>query len=45
MTLDSNALGHQMPLAGGTSDCPLHSQLYSSECQDDLMLYSSWPPD
>ena len=37
MTLGGTALGHQMPLLGGTSDCPLHSQLHALECHDDLM--------
>ena len=36
LTLHSTALDHQMPLLGDTSDCPLHSQLHSSECQDYL---------
>ena len=37
MTLCSTALGHQMPLPGGTSDCNLPSQLHSSTCQTDLV--------
>ena len=45
LTLHNTDLDHQMPLPEGTSDCTLHSQLYSSTCQDDLMLYWSWPPD
>ena len=35
-TLCSTDVDHQMPLPGGMSDCPLHSQLHSSTCQDDL---------
>ena len=30
---------------GGMSACLMHSQLHSSECQDDLMWYCSRPPD
>ena len=37
LTWHSTALDHLMPLLGGTSDCPLPSQLHSSECQADLM--------
>ena len=37
LTLCSTALDHQMSLLGGMPDCLLHSQLHSSECQDDLM--------
>ena len=29
----------------GMSDCPLHFQLHSSTCQDDLTLHHYWPAD
>ena len=43
----NTALDNQMPLLGVhlTVHCILNYILHSSECQDDLMCYCSWPPD